>query len=75
MALLGIDVGGTFTDFVANLHGRLHLWKVPTTNPPSFGVLQGLCHLREEKFSRIVHGTTIATNALLEGKWPKLLSS
>jgi N-methylhydantoinase A len=71
MALLGIDVGGTFTDFVANLHGRLHLWKVPTTNPPSFGVLQGLCHLREEKFSRIVHGTTIATNALLEEKWAK----
>ena len=70
MAILGIDVGGTFTDFVANREGKLLLWKVPTTRPPSSGVFQGLC-LLEKEIECVVHGTTIATNAILEGKWAK----
>jgi N-methylhydantoinase A len=70
MAILGIDVGGTFTDFVANWEGKLFIWKVPTTQPPSSAVLQGL-RLLEKRTERIVHGTTIATNAILEGKWAK----
>lgn len=70
MSVLGIDVGGTFTDFVAHWEGKLFLWKTPTTKPPSHGVLQGL-RLLEKRVERIVHGTTIATNALLEEKWAR----
>ncbi len=70
MSILGIDVGGTFTDFVAHWEGKLFLWKTPTTKPPSHGILQGL-RLLEKQVERIVHGTTIATNAILEGKWAR----
>jgi N-methylhydantoinase A len=78
--LIGIDVGGTFTDLVAiDDHGVATLAKVPSTpGDPSRGVLDGLAQLAEtlamptaallSATTRIVHGTTVATNALLEGK-------
>src|SRR5215469_15486533 len=77
---IGIDVGGTFTDIVAiDQDGALTFLKTPSTpGHQATGVLQGLAELagrfglsREEllkRTSRIVHGTTVATNALLEGK-------
>ncbi|HML12016.1 MAG TPA: hydantoinase/oxoprolinase family protein [Xanthobacteraceae bacterium] len=77
---LGIDVGGTFTDLVAiDDRGVATLAKVPSTpDDPSRGVLDGLERLAEtlavstadllRATSRIVHGTTVATNALIEGK-------
>jgi len=76
---IGIDVGGTFTDLVAiDDHGVATLAKVPSTpDDPSRGVLDGLTRLAEtlalptaallRATNRIVHGTTVATNALLEG--------
>jgi N-methylhydantoinase A len=77
---IGIDVGGTFTDLVAiDDRGAATLAKVPSTpDDPSRGVLDGLARLAEtlalpvagllRAADRIVHGTTVATNALLEGK-------
>jgi N-methylhydantoinase A len=80
MYRIGIDVGGTFTDFVAvDDSGKTTLAKVPSTpGDPSIGVLEGLRMLAETldlelaallaETDRIVHGTTVATNALLEHK-------
>ena len=69
---IGIDVGGTFTDFVVWQDGRLRIHKVPTTpDDQSRAILQGLhdLNLLTPSPSRglvIVHGMTVATNALLE---------
>jgi N-methylhydantoinase A len=77
---IGIDVGGTFTDLVAvDDFGRATLAKVLSTpEDPSIGVLDGLKLLADmlglelgpllSETERIVHGTTVATNALLEHK-------
>src|SRR5438445_8177375 len=84
MYRIGVDVGGTFTDLVAiDLAGVTTLAKVPSTpEDPSLGVLDGLTQLAERlgldraallgATDRIVHGTTVATNALLEHKGAKL---
>lgn len=80
MYRIGIDVGGTFTDLVAvDEIGQTTLTKTASTpEDPSIGVMAGLNSLAEalkldriRLFStteRIVHGTTVATNALLEHK-------
>jgi len=84
MYRIGIDVGGTFTDLVAiDDAGASTLAKVPTTpEDPSIGVLDGLTALAGAlslarpallaQTDRIVHGTTVATNALLERKGARL---
>ena len=60
--MVGVDTGGTFTDF--SVEGRVH--KVRSTpDDPSRAVLEGLAALGLEGRWRIVHGTTVATNALL----------
>jgi N-methylhydantoinase A len=77
---VGIDTGGTFTDLVAVEveRGRYHYHKVPTlTADPARGILDGIAELldiaeverRDVKF--LVLGTTLATNAVLEGKWAR----
>ncbi len=77
---IGIDVGGTFTDLVAcDEAGAVTLAKAATTpDDQSRGVLDGLALLAAAlgttlpgllgATTRIVHGTTVATNALLEGR-------
>ncbi|MEN8259954.1 MAG: hydantoinase/oxoprolinase family protein [Pseudomonadota bacterium] len=68
--LLGIDTGGTFTDFVL-VDGRdLKIHKVLSTpHAPDQAILQGIRDLGlEGEGLRIVHGSTVATNAVLEGK-------
>jgi N-methylhydantoinase A len=75
-ATIGIDVGGTFTDFVAVLpNGNLRFHKEPSTPAdPSLAVRSGLDRLVKENSElggvalRIVHGTTIALNAVLQRK-------
>jgi N-methylhydantoinase A len=67
--LVGVDIGGTFTDFVWAEDGTLRVLKVPTAPAPEEGFLAGLERLPPGEIGRIVHGTTVATNALLEGKW------
>ncbi len=68
---LGIDTGGTFTDFVLlNVAGELRIHKVLSTPAaPEQAILQGLRDLELDTAGlRIVHGSTVATNAVLEGK-------
>ncbi len=75
-ALVGVDVGGTFTDFACVLAGGAHLaFKVPSTPAdPSRAVIEGLRVLINdhgvpaEGISVFSHGTTVATNAVLERK-------
>lgn len=80
---IGIDVGGTFTDFLlASDEGASEIYKVLSTpQDPSVGLMNGLTDMAEarnlslEKFiksvSAIVHGTTVTTNAVLTRKGAK----
>ncbi len=64
--LVGIDVGGTFTDFVALVDGQLRVHKTSTTPADqSEAIRRGLADLGITR-AEIVHGMTVATNALLE---------
>ncbi len=79
MYRIGIDVGGTFTDFLLLHHdGAAKLYKTSTTpEDPTIGLMNGLQEMALEQgkplaeFVRevelIVHGTTVATNAVLTG--------
>jgi N-methylhydantoinase A len=84
MYRIGIDVGGTFTDLVA-VDGRGGVTLAKSASTPadqSIGVIEGLDRLAEalgtnravmlRETERIVHGTTVATNALLEMKGAKV---
>jgi len=75
MRLIGVDVGGTFTDIVLadTETGQTVIHKVPTTpDDPSLGVVAGIAELcaRSEvsraAIDHVLHGTTIGTNAVLE---------
>lgn len=69
--LLGIDTGGTFTDFVLLTEHGLRVHKVLSTpHAPEEAILQGIRELGINSYQdiRIVHGSTVATNAVLEGK-------
>jgi N-methylhydantoinase A len=69
---VGVDTGGTFTDFVYHSGGRARIFKVPSTpDDPSRAIVEGLRRVaREAEVSvrdlEVVHGTTVGTNALLE---------
>lgn len=66
---VGVDTGGTFTDFVAVVGRRLVMLKVPSTPAaPEHAVLEGLRRLGATRRARVRHGSTVATNALLERK-------
>ena len=74
---LGVDVGGTFTDLflVSDRDGRQYRVKTPSTpGDPSQGVLNGVRRICGEadisvgEIQNILHGTTVATNAVLESK-------
>ena len=66
--VVGIDVGGTFTDIAVLEDGRLTVHKLPSTPAdPSRGILQGVKEANVTS-AEFVHGSTVATNALLEGK-------
>ncbi|MCC6168046.1 MAG: hydantoinase/oxoprolinase family protein [Caldilineaceae bacterium] len=66
LPLVGVDVGGTFTDFVLLDGDGLRVHKAPTTpDDQSRAILDGLAALGVTQ-AEIVHGMTVATNALLE---------
>jgi N-methylhydantoinase A len=66
---VGVDVGGTFTDCVSWSEGRLEVAKLPTTPEQSQGVTDGTRRLLDgERAQALLHGSTVATNALLERK-------
>ena len=78
---LGVDVGGTFTDLllISEETGETFTAKVPSTpEDSSIGVLNGVARICEESgvdpkiIQRVMHGTTVATNAVLQGKGAKV---
>src|SRR6476659_6970190 len=66
MAVLGVDVGGTFTDAVVLDGGRVRTAKVLTSGRQEESVLAAARAVGAESVERFAHGTTVATNALLE---------
>lgn len=78
---LGVDVGGTFTDLllINEESGATFTAKVPSTpEDSSLGVLHGIARICDEsginpsEVNRVMHGTTVATNAVLTGKGAKV---
>ena len=72
---IGIDIGGTFTDFALNKDNLFHTTKVLTTHhAPEQAIMSGLQTLMVQTASKpddvelIIHGTTLATNAIIEHK-------
>ena len=68
MTFLGVDVGGTFTDAALVADGELRTAKVPTAERQEESVLAAVAAVGAEGVERFTHGTTVATNALLERK-------
>ncbi|MBV8879736.1 MAG: hydantoinase/oxoprolinase family protein [Planctomycetaceae bacterium] len=72
MRVVGVDTGGTFTDFILFDGRRIRTHKVLSTpDDPSRAVLQGLRELGAAG-ADVVHGSTVATNAFLERKGARL---
>ena len=72
---LAVDIGGTFTDLVLHGQARMAVGKVLTTYPdPSDGVLDGVRTLLDKEqispgaIGRVIHGTTLVTNTIIERK-------
>jgi N-methylhydantoinase A/oxoprolinase/acetone carboxylase beta subunit/N-methylhydantoinase B/oxoprolinase/acetone carboxylase alpha subunit len=77
-ARIAVDIGGTFTDVVIEHNGILTSAKVPTTQEsPEIGFLEGVrvaldrAGLNPSDIAVVIHGTTLATNALIERKGAK----
>ena len=77
---LGVDIGGTFTDvmMIDEQTGQVHIGKVPSTpRDPSVGFLDATERILNqtqvvpERITYVVHATTVATNAIIEGKGAK----
>jgi N-methylhydantoinase A/oxoprolinase/acetone carboxylase beta subunit len=77
---VGVDIGGTFTDVVLRQPGRpIRILKLPTTRgDPSAAVIASIAHIAREwgvapaAIERLVHGTTVATNAVIERKGARI---
>src|SRR4051795_9631657 len=74
---LGVDVGGTFTDVLLVEEGSGSKWRAKTASTPTdqaVGVLNGIgqvcaaAGIELSEVAQVLHGTTVATNAILEGK-------
>ena len=77
-ARLGVDIGGTFTDVVLETEGQRFSTKVLTTySAPEDAIVDGMhqvcakANLHPSKIGQIIHGTTLATNALIERRGAK----
>ena len=78
VARLGVDIGGTFTDVVLELPGARHSTKVLTTYAaPEEAIVEGMhrvcakAGISPDSIGQIIHGTTLATNALIERRGAK----
>ncbi len=72
MIIIGVDTGGTFTDFVFKKGGQWGVYKLLSTpDNPARAVLEGLEQVGKKGKKQIIHGSTIATNAILERKGAK----
>jgi N-methylhydantoinase A/oxoprolinase/acetone carboxylase beta subunit len=72
---IGVDTGGTFTDFVIYVNGKIEINKIPSTpKNPSLSILEGINEfLRQDLSPMVIHGTTVATNSLLERKGGRIV--
>ncbi len=75
---LGVDIGGTFTDVVLEIGDQQHSTKVLTTNAaPEDAIIEGMkqvcakAKISPTQITQIIHGTTLATNALIERRGAK----
>jgi len=68
--IIGVDTGGTFTDFIHVSDGRIGTYKtLSTPHNPAEAVLHGLARIAGDAATMsVVHGSTVATNAILERK-------
>ena len=76
VTVIGIDTGGTFTDFVCFADGRLRVHKRPSTpDNPARAVLEGLGELLDghTEAPSITYGSTVATNAVLERRGARVV--
>lgn len=73
--LVGVDIGGTFTDLVLSLNGQLQIHKLLSTpDNPAQAMLKGLNDITPDGLAalqQVAHGSTVATNAILERKGAK----
>src|SRR5215470_20287506 len=74
VAILGVDVGGTFTDAVLVEEGRIRTAKVPTAARQEESVIAAAQAVggADAGLTRFAHGTTVATNALLERRGARI---
>jgi N-methylhydantoinase A len=76
MMQAGVDIGGTFTDFVVNDGGQLKIHKILSTpHNPAEAMLKGLAHITAGNIAaltQVAHGSTVATNAILERRGAKI---
>ncbi|WP_143957861.1 hydantoinase/oxoprolinase family protein [Rhodoligotrophos appendicifer] len=77
-AKVGADIGGTFTDIALEVDGTLHSTKLLTTHgAPEQAIIKGVVAVAEmagidlKRISMVIHGTTLATNALIERRGAK----
>jgi len=68
--LIGVDTGGTFTDFIYKTEdGKWGVYKVLSTpSNPAEAVLEGIKKIAKSEQFKVIHGSTVATNAILERK-------
>jgi N-methylhydantoinase A len=75
--IIGVDIGGTFTDLVVHDAGQISIHKVLSTpHNPAEAMLKGLRDVTQGDLARIqqvVHGSTVATNAILERKGARIV--
>lgn len=72
MIVIGVDTGGTFTDFVFKKGDQWGIYKLLSTPAnPAQAVLAGLHRIARKEKKQIIHGSTVATNAILERKGAK----
>jgi N-methylhydantoinase A len=66
---IGVDTGGTFTDFVVIRNGRIEMFKrLSTPQHPDDAIMSGIASFDQASIGEVIHGSTVATNALLERK-------
>ncbi len=69
MLIIGVDTGGTFTDFIYKDGERWGVHKrLSTPHDPSEAVIGGIRHIAGNRAVQVAHGSTVATNAILERK-------
>ena len=72
MVIIGVDTGGTFTDFIYKDGDKWGVFKtLSTPENPAKAVLYGIEKIAKDKPKNITHGSTVATNAVLERKGAK----